>query len=510
MAKIIGNTTATPLIPPDVSGIEATFKRTKYYGDADIIPTDSSLFSYALNNDGQSYTIKSGDVKLGGRIVIPYEYNGLPITRISGFREPSLQEIILPNCIQSIMSSAFYSCGSLAKVVIPDSVIYIGDYAFEECVSLRSITIPNSVTTIGEGAFYNCSNLKHVYVSNGIETIGSDAFSGCGDLNVYLADGQLWGFPTRYKDAKITLHDDWNPLMKGEASETYATKVYVNDISTNSIIYYGEAGVIPTDSSLFKYSLNDNGQSYTIRSKDTSLSGKIVIPYTYKDLPITAIDDFDGTGITEVILPNCIREIKTSAFAACSSLSKAIIPIGVTSIGDDAFYECVKLTSVNIPNGVTSIGGYAFGDCTKLTSVSIPNSVTSIGGYAFDGCRLLKDVYYEGAKEQWNAIEINKTGNEALLNANIHYDWNPAMKGELSETYATKKEIGDRSQLIDAPNNDLVTAINRAWNNAETARNMVNTLDTDVSTLREEVGNIGTALDGIIAIQNTLIGGGSV
>lgn len=72
-----------------------------------------------------------------------------------------------------------------------------------------------------------------------------------------------------------------------------------------------------------------------------------------------------------------------------------------------------------------------------------------------------------------------------------------------------KTEIGDRSQLIDSPDDDLVTAINRAWDNAEYVRNMVIALDKDVSTLRGEIGNIGTALDNIIAIQNTLIGGDS-
>jgi hypothetical protein len=72
------------------------------------------------------------------------------------------------------------------------------------------------------------------------------------------------------------------------------------------------------------------------------------------------------------------------------------------------------------------------------------------------------------------------------------------------------KEIGDRSELLDAPNDDLVTAINRAFNNAESVRLVVDALNTDVSTLRGEVGNIGTALDTIIAIQNTLIGGDSV
>lgn len=118
--------------------------------------------------------------------------------------------------------------------------------------------------------------------------------------------------------------------------------------------------------------------------------------------------------------------------------------------------------------------------------------------------------------------------------------------------YATKAEIGDRSTLYDSPNDDLVTAINHAWNNGESARgiaenaqNSADSANIELGTLKNgltsgvflvgnsqhadradmdsqgnvinehyatkaEIGNIETALDNIIAIQNSLIGGGSV
>ena len=63
-----------------------------------------------------------------------------------------------------------------------------------------------------------------------------------------------------------------------------------------------------------------------------------------------------------------------------------------------------EVTSVNIPNGVTSIGRRAFSRYSRLTSVNIPNSVTSIGGSAFYDCIMLRNIYYKGTEEQWNAI----------------------------------------------------------------------------------------------------------
>ena len=45
---------------------------------------------------------------------------------------------------------------SLTQIVIPDSVTEIGYFAFSDCSSLTSIAIPNSVTNIGDYAFQNC------------------------------------------------------------------------------------------------------------------------------------------------------------------------------------------------------------------------------------------------------------------------------------------------------------------------------------------------------------------
>ena len=62
---------------------------------------------------------------------------------------------------------------------------------------------------------------------------------------------------------------------------------------------------------------------------------------------------------------------------------------------------------------VTSIGNGAFNERTKLTSIEIPSSVTSIGDLAFWFCSGLKDVYYTGTQEQWNAISFG-SGGDAL------------------------------------------------------------------------------------------------
>ena len=131
----------------------------------------------------------------------------------------------------------------------------------------------------------------------------------------------------------------------------------------------------------------------------------------------------NGELVTDLVIPDSVQSIGSYAFYHCSGLTSVTIPDSVTSIGRFAFFDCSGLTSVTIGNSVKSIGDYAFGYCSSLTSVTIPDSVQSIGYGAFLYCGGLSDVYYSGAETQWN--KINKgNGNDDLLNATIHYNWN--------------------------------------------------------------------------------------
>lgn len=71
------------------------------------------------------------------------------------------------------------------------------------------------------------------------------------------------------------------------------------------------------------YTLNDDGESYSVSAKDTSISGEITIPSTYNGLPVTAIESFgfdDCKGITSIEIPNSVKSIGYEAFDCCSKL----------------------------------------------------------------------------------------------------------------------------------------------------------------------------------------------
>ncbi|OPZ35883.1 MAG: hypothetical protein BWY98_00604 [Tenericutes bacterium ADurb.BinA155] len=122
---------------------------------------------FTLAADGKSYSV-SGRNTIDPVIVIPSEYNGLPVTTIGDY--------------------AFKGFAALTSITIPDSVTSIGNYAFFGCTGLTSVTIPDSVTSIGWGAFFCCSALTSVTIPSSVTSIGVRAFSGCKGLASIIVD----------------------------------------------------------------------------------------------------------------------------------------------------------------------------------------------------------------------------------------------------------------------------------------------------------------------------------
>ena len=121
--------------------------------------------------------------------------------------------------------------------------------------------------------------------------------------------------------------------------------------------------------------------------------------------------------LTSITIPENITSIGRCAFSGCDGLTSITIPDSVTSIGSAAFEHCSGLTSIVIPDSVTSIDHWTFQYCTGLTSATIGNGVKSISRYAFWDCASLKDIYFNGTKDQWNVIKKIDSG---IKNCTIH------------------------------------------------------------------------------------------
>ena len=377
---------------------------------------------FSQTADGE-YWVSAGNAKGFKKIIIPEYYNDQKVVGIS--------------------SSGFKGCKKLETIVIPDSIKYVGADAFDGCTSLSynkygnaiyigtesnpyhilleiedkmlecdihpntktlaggafavsyitNIKIPEGVGYIGEKTFYDCKNLKSVEIPKSVTYIGEDAFMFCGRIVEVVNNSSF----------KITKESD----------DHGSVGLYALDIHS------GKSKIVNRDGYLFYYY---SGLTYLIgyTGEDT----RLVLPESYngRDYRIYKYCFYNNKSITSVVISDGVSSIEYAAFSGCSNLSSITISENVRSIGENAFSYCESLTSITIPESVTSIGDHAFCDCSSLTGITIPDSVTSIGEGAFQSCLDLKDVYFTGSEEEWNAISVSTDGNYNLTEATIHYN----------------------------------------------------------------------------------------
>ena len=274
---------------------------------------------------------------------------------ITGVKDKTVTQIIVPNYITSIGSSAFYNCDSLTSVVIPDSVTSIGYAAFSGCRSLSEITLP--FVGSRKSAMSANSSTLFGYIFGTSSYTGSTAVNQNYSSSYYFT---TYYIPTSLKKVTITMG---NILYGAFYNCSSLTSVVIGD-SVTSIGSYAFDGC--------------NGLTSVVIGNSVTSIGS----YAF----------YDCSSLTSVVIGNSVTSIGYRAFYDCSSLTSVVIPDSVTSIGESAFYDCEGLTSVVIGDGVTSIGESAFRSCRSLTSVVIPDSVTSIGSSAFEYCRSLTSV----------------------------------------------------------------------------------------------------------------------
>lgn len=123
-------------------------------------PTAS--LTYEKNGNAYSVTGETANVK---NIVIPAEYEGLPVTVIkeSAFaysrHNEDIISVTIPDSVTTIERNAFYNRNEMTSVTIGENskLAEIGNNAFSGNYALRNIYIPATVTTIGDSAFNNDS-----------------------------------------------------------------------------------------------------------------------------------------------------------------------------------------------------------------------------------------------------------------------------------------------------------------------------------------------------------------
>ncbi|MBR6755207.1 MAG: leucine-rich repeat domain-containing protein, partial [Clostridia bacterium] len=209
-----------------------------------------------------------------------YEGNVL----LDGLNATATGDIVIPDEIEGcpvtqIPDYFFKDCTEMTSIYIPDSVYYIGAWAFSGCSAIEEIRLPASLEELLAGTFYECTSLKSVYIPKNVQSIYMNSFSFCPNIETIVVE---------------------------EGNEFYYSKDNALIDQNKTLIRIGKNNSIPNDGSV------------------TSLEGTF----------------WGQTNLTEIVIPDCVTEIKYGAFSNCTALKKATLHNGITLIDACAFENC--------------------------------------------------------------------------------------------------------------------------------------------------------------------------
>ena len=280
----------------------------------------------------------------------------------------------------------------------------IGENAFNGNTDITYVLIDRAVTSIGQGAFNLCSSLINVYY-NGTKEEWETLCSSIGVSNDYLIDAKVYYFSETEPADGFFWHFDTD----GKTPVSWGVE---SDYSVG-----------------LKYSLNTDEKGYTVVGIGYCEDTDLVIPATYRGLPVTAIGSnaFESVrSFKSVSIPASVTTIGEYAFAHCGVTSVTFATNSqLTTVDRYAFFSSSSLQSIALPDGVTTIGVAAFNGCNNITSISIPDSVTTIENRALDFNSSAFTVY-NNAKYLGNStnpyLVLVKATDTSLTTCNIHTD----------------------------------------------------------------------------------------
>lgn len=393
-----------------------------------------------------------------------FEPNGHVEIGYSAFAYSNLEKVDFSNSVEVIGAGAFEKCNLLKDVIFGDNLKTIESGAFLDNIKIEVIELPAGLQVIESQAFQGCKALERIIIPDSVNEIGNGAFNQCNSLkelhcNTENLDRFIDSFNAKNKPNMVVGFLDGTYTCISEAGEK--TIAYIqknqkklidiiiekdNDIAMGALLAlpikedkkYLSAVEKKAESKVRGVLLNmfnkkeqpqkaDNLMLEDVPEKPKTLAEwkkvfkltnigedeicvgtykeyetSVTIPEMIGKRKVTKLENtFSGnTTITNVYLPESLKEIGDHSFDGCSSLLQITIPKKIKNIGFCAFRGCASLVEIVIPKGVNAIDSSAFEDCINITGIIIPDSVKRIGKYeggilwgsVFEGCKKLADI----------------------------------------------------------------------------------------------------------------------
>ena len=356
------------------------------------------------------------------------------------FANAPIKEMVLQDKIITLCTHAFKN-SSLEAIRIPESWNYTGRGLFENCSKLRSLVVPEGQWCVYDSIAFHCTSLESVVLPSSLKQIFKDAFSGCTNLGSITLPANVSEIQSRAFKGCTGLYEIHN---LNKTPQTIDADVF-EGLKLSNITLYVPTGAkaayeakdvwkeftikelnVVVDG--LHYIINNSAYTATLTFDDivnnyTGLSGKVTIPATItfneETYQVTEIGNYafqNNKTITELVLPEGIKEIGCDVINQATKIAKMNIPStvnyifrlgdGSPLISNDANYTDGMLYidnclldaktdlsgKITVKDGTRLIAGYTFYGCKEITEIVLPETVQEIGDYAFRSCKKLQGI----------------------------------------------------------------------------------------------------------------------
>ena len=375
-----------------------------------------------------------------------------------------ITKIVVEEGVTALGDRLFYGADNLAAVVFPEtSLKSIGEGAFRGCPALEEIVLPDSLQTLERVSFFKCTGLKKTVIGGTMTELADQIFTGCTSLSHVEIPASVSKILATEKDGQaITTFNgctalstvtfggtvqEWKLLLaQGNSDElknpaitvTCADGVYAydpnvalpnpgeeepgEDDGAEETTVTGTTGDVTwtLNQTTGILTLSGSGATADYAGKGTAANAAPWLVYA-EDITkvvieegVTALGDrlfYGANKLSEVVFPeSSLKSIGVGTFRLCASLKEITLPDSLETLERVSFYECKNLEKVVLGgenSKLTTLKDQTFNRCNKLKEITIPASVTT---FLFSGnngpmsSAPLEAIHYTGTVAQWKAL----------------------------------------------------------------------------------------------------------
>ena len=251
-------------------------------------------------------------------------------------------------------------------LMIPEGVKSIAHHVFSDRNQIKKVIFPESLLSIGEFAFVRCFGIKTLIFPKGLKTIHTSAFSKCDNLET---------------------------IKIPESVQSIGRNVFYNSVMIKRLKKGSTDGFLIVDNCLLSY---------------VGKESKVIVP---EGVRVIAGEAFKGCNITEIILPESLRNVcsEYGSFAECRSLKKVTSKAELIDVNANAFDGTPFLKELQ--NDFTLIGSLLIRGKAK-EHIVMRDDIIGIGSYAF----AKKGTFNDIPKEIYISKGIKHIAQEAFRN----------------------------------------------------------------------------------------------